>query len=338
MPSQLNFLLLGAARSGTSAVTEALNCFPAVFCAMEVIHAGENHKAIVFPQSFERRVPLRSAGYDRDSLAALLAAKRGRATLIGNKNPAYDRTLRRLARAMPGLKLVFIYRPRLELMSSWNRRAMDTGDRGWHPGQRGAFGVLSLLAYLRALQQVGQDCLIVPYKAFTADVEGVAARIVRHLGGDAHLADADRAKLGQLQSAADTLRDRRRALLQNEEELLAALEIDALDTLFARETPFLFSEIEGDVRRYRQSLSGRWGEAFIDALVGYDDPEAIRFFMKMPYQPAIRAMLVEETMRSARLRRTLLALPWTLKLRRLLLGQSELAPCERFLRQMRNAG
>lgn len=338
MPAGLHFLLLGAARSGTSAVTEALNCFPAVFCAMEVIHAGENHKAIVFPRSFERRVPLRPAGYDRDSLAALLAAKRGHATLIGNKNPAYDRTLRRIARAMPGLKLVFIYRPPLELMSSWNRRATDPADRGWHPGQRGAFGVLSLLAYLRGLQQVGQDCLIVPYKVFTADVEGVAARIVRHLGGEGDPEGADRGKLAQLQSAADVLRDRRREMLWNEEELLAALRIDALDALFGRETPFLFSEIKGDVQRYRQSLSGRWGEAFIDAVIGYDDPEAIRFLMKMLYQRAIREMFVEEAARSAGLRRTLLALPWTLKLRRLLLGQSELVPCERFLRQMQNVG
>ena len=198
--------------------------------------------------------------------------------------------------------------------------------------------MLSLLAYLRGLQQVGQDCLIVPYKVFTADVEGVAARIVRHLGGEGDPEGADRGKLAQLQSAADVLRDRRREMLWNEEELLAALRIDALDALFGRETPFLFSEIKGDVQRYRQSLSGRWGEAFIDAVIGYDDPEAIRFLMKMLYQRAIREMFVEEAARSAGLRRTLLALPWTLKLRRLLLGQSELVPCERFLRQMQNVG
>jgi len=336
MARKLEFLLMGAARSGTTAVTAAVNCHPLVFCGMEAVEASDCHTNISFPESFERKLS-RMSGAQYRSLKGLLDAKKETAFIIGNKQPRYDVALRDIVRSMPQLRLIFIYRNPMEFMNSWNKRAADAADSAWSPGQRGLFGIVSLFSYLRALQHIDRDCLVVPYRGFSEDIAGTTLQIVRYLGVKDGSLLASEPAIAQLQRAADSLRNRPREVLRNESEFLKAIAIQELETIFDRDRTFCFSEIHQRVHLYLQSIRGAWGQAFVEALVRYGDPEAILYFRKTLRQPCFAEMIAEEAALSKPLRRYLRALPRSLKLRRIFLGQNGLEPCERFMRQVEMA-
>jgi hypothetical protein len=335
VPNGLNFLLLGVARSGTTAVTEALNCAPGIFCGMEALPAADTCARVKFPESFEALVP-KLSGVHGSMLRRLLDEKRHTAYLIGNKDPQYYGTLRALTSASPYLKLIFIYRSPTGFLNSWNRRAADHAD-DWHPGQTGVFGVLCLLAYLRQLQRIQTDCVLVSYDAFSRAVADTVKDLAVHfLGqdpGEAH--DAER--LARLQSVADGLAGRRLVMLPNEAALLEALRIDELNGIMNASHLASFSCIRSAVRGYWRSIRGRWGEALLEAVAGYDKPAAIRYLLKMLRQPAIAELFAEEAAISPRVAAELRRLPRHLKLRRLLLRQCSDALCADYLARMRNA-
>ena len=172
---------MGVPRSGTTAVTHAINCHPLAFCGMEAFSIDDSHKEISFPQSFDHQLS-RITGERHQVLKRLLESKRATATVIGNKEPRYDLALKKIFRELPHVRLIFVYRNPSEFLDSWNRRAHDGADETWHRGQRGLFGVLSLFSYMRSLRQIDSDGLVLPYRAFSRDVAGTTTQIIRYLG------------------------------------------------------------------------------------------------------------------------------------------------------------
>jgi hypothetical protein len=335
MAHKLDFLLIGAARSGTTAFTQALNSHPDIFCAPELLGITDGHRRIAFPETFERQLSLIPQNMRAD-LAELLMRKRATATVIGSKNPIYNLVLHQLLKRQPDLKLVFMYRRPEEVLQSWNRRAADPDDSSWHRGQRGAFGVLALLSYMEVLLSVRAACLAVPYRAFANDVAGATALAARFLGckGDA---TPDVAELVRLQASATALRDRSHSLTSGEAELLNCARLTELNAIFDRHAPFAFIDVKHQIRKFCHSIRGQWGAAFVEAVIAYDDPNAIKYLLKMLHKPVIAAHLAKEAAASEKLQSYLRSLPRALKLRRLLLRQSDLAICEQYLRGMRGA-
>jgi hypothetical protein len=333
--SGLDFLLMGVARSGTTVVTDALNCVPRIFCAMEVLPETVSCKKVVFPQTFERILAdLSDAHHAR--LTKLLAQKRGLATIVGNKNPGYYLTAERLTTDCPDLKLIFIYRAPKAFLSSWNGRAGNPNDT-WHHGQRGVFGVLWLLAYLRVLTRIKTDCLIVSYDAFCKDIWQATEYLADYLGDGqyGHPLDADR--IAALQQTADSLLSRSRPVLPGEAALLDTLRLDSVDEILGQSHLVPFAKIRERVQGYRASIDGIWGEAMLRALVAYDDPASVRYLLKMLHKPVLAQMCAEEAGLSPMFRKGLASLPRLFKLRRLLLRQCPDAMCKTSLARMQSA-
>ena len=333
MTRKLNFLLMGAPRSGTTALAQAINCHPLAFCGVEAFSINDSHKNISFPRSFDNQLD-RIPGANHHLLKQHLETKRATALIIGNKEPRYGLVLPKLLQKSPNLRLIFVYRNPSEFVDSWNRRARDAADETWHQGQRGLFGVLSLFGYLRSLTQIDCNCLVVPYGAFSRDVAGTTTQITRWLGiGEERL--PDKAAIEQLQLIANVVSTRAREVLGNEAEFLHAVAIQELDAIFGSTRTFAFSDISRQVLDYVRSLHGRWGQRFVEALVGYEDPYAILYFRKLLRHPSVAAMFAEEAAFSPQLGAYLQALPRALKLRRIFLRQSAIEPCERFIRRVR---
>jgi hypothetical protein len=333
--SGLDFLLMGVARSGTTVVTDALNCVPRIFCAMEVLPETVVGSKVVFPQTFERILPDLSDAHQA-RLTKLLAEKRERATIIGNKNPGYYLTLEQLTADSPGLRLIFIYRAPGAFLSSWNRRA-DTPNDPWHRGQKGVFGVLWLLAYLRVLARIKTDCLIVSYDAFCKDIWQATEFLADYLGDGQYGQPLDADRIGSLQNAADSLLNRARPVLSGEAALLDTLRLEQLDELLGASHLMPFAKIRERVQAYRASIEGIWGEAILRALAAYDDPAAVRYLLKMLHKPVIAQMCAEEAALSPIFRKGLASLPRLFKLRRLLLRQCPDAMCETSLARIQAA-
>jgi hypothetical protein len=327
---------MGAPRSGTTAVTHAINCHPLAFCGVEAFSINDSHKNISFPRSFDRQLS-QIDGEKNQALKRLLEVKKATALVIGNKEPRYDLALTKILRELPHARLIYVYRNPWEFVNSWNRRALDEADDAWHRGQRGLFGVLSLFNYIRSLRQIVRDCLVLPYAAFSRDVAGTTTQIIRYVGIEEGFSPANGPAIQQLQFSANTLRNCPREVLHSEAEFLNAVATQELDAVFDREGTFLFSDIRGKVSDYICSLQGKWGQKFVEALVGYEDPHAIVYFRKLLHQPSIAAMFAEEAAFSPQLRDCLRALPRGLKLRRIFLRRNDLTPFERFMHRVQAA-
>ena len=323
---------MGVPRSGTTAITEAINCHPLVFCSMEVFLPTDCHRNISYPQSFQQRLSHKPGEHYR-AVKCLLDRKPG-ATVIGNKHPRYDLRLRKLAEISPDLKLIFIYRDPHQFVNSWNRRAADLTDDSWHPGQRGIFGFLSQLSYLDGLRQIDTDCLIVPYSAFSKDVAGTTDRMTSHLGISDRTSLAGQPSIAELQRAADSLRSHSREVRSNESDFFRAAALQELDLIFDRDAGFLFSEIKQKVDDYLHSIRGLWGQKFLEALVRYDDPFAIQYLRKMLHYRPIAELFAQEAALSPQLARYMRALPRGMKFRRMFLRRNDLTPFERFMHRV----
>jgi hypothetical protein len=333
MTKSLSFLLLGAARSGTTVLAEAINAHPQALCGMESFQATDDHSAISFPSSFVDRLEELS-GYQRDVLGELLTQKTGQTLLaIGNKQPEYDLRLAEILRETPGLRLLLIYRDPRHFMDSWNRRAKNAQDPEWHSGRGGLFGVLSLIIHMRALCRLPNECLAIPYGCFAADIAGTMPRVFAHLGVAEN--GARREDLHHLQRQADLLWAKSRPILQNETDFLDSIRLHELNTLMDRPAPFLFSQVRASLQGYLRSLETDFGGKFIAALCDYDDVAAIEHLRQMLKKGPVKEIFQAEAKHSPGLRKRLKAISAHRRLRRIFFGANEAQTSIDFLAAMK---
>jgi hypothetical protein len=333
MTKTLSFLVLGAARSGTTVLAEAINAHPEAICGMESFQAADDHSAISFPTSFVERLALLS-GYQRDVLGDLLKQKTGQTLLaVGNKQPEYDLGLAEILRENPSLRLLLIYRDPQHFMDSWNRRARNVQDPAWHGGRTGLFGVLSLIGYMRALCRLPNDCLVVPYGGFSADIAGTMPGVFAHLGVAEN--GARREELQNLQRQSDLLKAKARPVLPNESDFLESIRYHELNALMGRPAAFLFSRVRANVQSYLRSLEADFAGKFISALCDYDEVAAIEYLRQMLKKAPVKEMFQAEAKHSPVLRERLKAISRHRKLQRIFLGADEVQTSIDFLAEIK---
>jgi len=333
MIKTLSFLVLGAARSGTTVLAEAINVHPQAICGVESFHAVDDHSAISFPASFVERLAVLS-GYQRDFLSDLLKQKTGHTLLaVGNKQPNYDLRLAEILRESPSLRLLLIYRDPQHFMDSWNRRAKNAQDPAWHSGRTGLFGVLSLICYMRALCRMPNDCLVVSYGGFSADIVGTMPRVFAYLGVAEN--GAQREALQNLQRQADLLKGKARPILPNEADFLQSIRYHELNRIMDRQNVFLFSQVRTNVQAYLNSLEGDFGGKFISALCDYDAVAAIEYLRQMLKKGPVKQIFQAEAKHSPILRNRLRAISRHRKLQRIFLGADEIQTSIDFLAEIK---
>ncbi|NJM34899.1 MAG: sulfotransferase [Rhodomicrobium sp.] len=330
MNRPLNFLVLGVARSGTSALTQALNVNPRVICGMETFNAFEDHTNLSYPRSFQDRLNA-SEGYQKTFLRTVLGRAGATGPIaIGNKEPNYDLSLTRIVKALPDIRLLFIYRHPCAFFESWNIRARDRNDTQWPAGKRGLLGALSLMIYLRELSRLDTECLIIPYSYFSAEVAGSLSHVFRFLGVDT-IGDDGCVPLQSIQMQADRLSGKSRAVTQGETDFLNAIAFAELDKILSQDRCFNFSEIRSDIKAYLLQNTERFVRMFIKAICDYDDAEVISYFHNSLRHPAVAALFHDAAKQSADVGRWLDALPRRRKIYRLLFGSNDLGPYAKFI-------
>ncbi len=169
----------GCARSGTTALVEALNTHPEIAIGMErfihIFNAGIPDSSLFEPSRFFKFMPGDTFYNDIRAMSGNPSSEKfGRATYVGDKVPRLFRRFDKLFEVFPGAKILFLLRSPLSVAASWERRSKDTSDNFW---SRGRDAISCIQEYNESLQSViphlnSDRILIVPYERIFFDGYG----------------------------------------------------------------------------------------------------------------------------------------------------------------------
>ena len=228
MASQLDFIVFGPGRSGTTAFAHAFRCHPRVFCATEFFKLNADHSTFRLPADM-LRLQLSDRMHRRQSIEVLKEKLlRGDVDFYGNKMPNYYLQLDRLRQELPDLKLFYIYRSPPDFVSSWDRRADRENDK-WHEGRLGVFGAIEQVFCLKRLASSSFDVTMVSYESLFFDEPLLMAQVIDRLGANA-------TEFGQAQFEQQIFQKRktRPEVVKRDiyEEFFSELRFDLVDSYF----------------------------------------------------------------------------------------------------------
>jgi hypothetical protein len=178
----LDFVVFGVPRSGTDALTRALNLHPQIMCAIEYFPDAIAASTATVPEAFEDERYSYSPNCEKSRL--IYASKKGTATVFGNKDPRFSLFAEAFHASNPDCKMICIYRPKLGFWQSWDARANDQDDEHWERGQTGFFGLLELMCLLNNLSDVHGcgEVLLVNYDGLFFDDATALETAFNYLG------------------------------------------------------------------------------------------------------------------------------------------------------------
>jgi hypothetical protein len=181
---QIDFVVFGIPRSGTSVLVEAINTQPGIFCAHELglaLRDWPSRDAViadVLSRSPSGTDSFRGRG--REVLERKVAE--GDVAVLGDKLPEYYLSLDEVTRRQPGIRKLCIYRSPVEFTESWDRLGKAGTPNGWPAGRVGLFGLFDLLILLHVLEGAGDDTAIVSHRALFHTSGDAFPEIIRFLG------------------------------------------------------------------------------------------------------------------------------------------------------------
>ena len=251
----LDFIVFGVPRSGTSALARALNLHPDILCGVERFRYKTTPQSIKFPQSF--RDPIHFCSPERlRATNEYLRLKGDDVLFAGDKNPRYYCRLEKWKIITPPVKKIAIYRSPYHYLASWRRRAETR--RNWPSEQVGVFGIFELFALLRACLDHGEDTLLIPYDACFLDNPTTINAALEHIGVDP--ARFDRESFLRRLFAQTPHKRERPELTNGEVALLDAADVDAIDAILLGKDAFTIGARRDEIETYLASVSPRFGE------------------------------------------------------------------------------
>jgi len=183
---KLDFVVLGIARSGTTAVVRAINNDPECFCSNEYFreHFKLDYRTVVSPDAFfDSSYASRDEKNARNIQATLREKLRaGNLIAIGDKQPRYFLHMARLHAELPALRSIHIHRPPAEMADSWDRRARNEKDT-WPAGRVGYYGILEWLISLARLAELHTNSRLIDYRAMFFHDPQVYIRTMEFISG-----------------------------------------------------------------------------------------------------------------------------------------------------------
>lgn len=251
----LDFVIFGVPRSGTTALTHYISAVDGIHCSSELFGIRRDHARLVAPKCFFDKA---SKGMTASVQRTLDAIDGGGVRIYGNKTPRYFFNLKPL---MAGIgtpagsgRALLSYRNLRDVARSYASRAARPND-DWPQERTGVYAALDMIVLLKALVEVdGTRILVVPHDALLADWQSVTSKCATFLTHDPHpVIDADAA------GSAEVLhqRDRSRPYAEPsraDQRALARLDIDAIEECFGREEPFLLAEVQDTLRQLAARL------------------------------------------------------------------------------------
>lgn len=282
MPDQrtLDFVVLGIARSGTTALAQAINLDPRCFCAHEYFQQRRiDFSKIYVPDAF----------YDAEN-ASNNDAKLNRAVsdikrkiaisselVYGNKEPIHFLIMERLHREIPNLKSLYIYRPGHQIADSWDRRARNEKDR-WLPGRSGYFALLEWLIGVSRLADTVQPIRIIDYDSFFFDDPKLYEKLIEYIQGSAPPdAVIERFKRDLFRGATPPDAPSRMGRFDSFLKSIGGGELDLLMRAHSFSVP---ADIRSNLKRF---VAGRWDHVFahvIDGVANRGTPAERAFALK----------------------------------------------------------
>lgn len=267
MPDQrkLDFMVFGIARSGTTALAQAINLDPRCFCAHEYFQ----QRLIDFSKIF---VP--EAFYDEDN-ASNNAIKLNRAVaeikrkiaistdlVYGNKEPIHFLIMERLHRQIPDLKSLYIYRPGHNVADSWDRRARNEKDR-WLPGRSGHFALLEWLIGVSRLADTSRAIRMIDYDSFFFDDPTLYSKLIEYIQGSPPAAPVvERFKRDLFRGATPPDSPARAGRFDDFLKSIGGGELDRLMRSRSFSTP---ADMRSELKSF---IAGRWDHVFAHVIDG----------------------------------------------------------------------
>jgi hypothetical protein len=189
--STLDFLVWGVPRSGTTALRQAINLHPNLFCAHEWQLGLRKWSELNVPRTIMLGDHPNGQAVTRDRDRAELGAKleTGGVRRYGDKTPTYYVQLHDFPSRLQHLA---IYRSPAGFIPSWDRRAADVSDQ-WHAGQDGLLALVEWMLFLDAIAEAPRNVVVVSHGALFRHNSGLYQLALQTLLGETAPAEAVRA-------------------------------------------------------------------------------------------------------------------------------------------------
>ena len=288
---KLDFIIAGAARTGTTASMNYLSAIDTVHCGQELFRYWDDHSILMPPGCFRDickpgdAVPHGTTQLAIDRSLRELDEKAGRVCFFGNKTPLYSFRLEGLQREIFPGKCIMTWRDSEGTAMSCIRRALDQNDR-FGAGRRGISAMADTLASAFALNRMeSHDVMIVPNRAVVANWESAVSMTASFfMGIEPVLFDHKRIGVIEERRIKTTLLKERRSRtsIASTADLTAIDLIDriGLDKILNQDTPFLLSEVRGDLRKALSSAAKDPVMELVKLAEDEGDPLVIREILK----------------------------------------------------------
>lgn len=279
----LNFIVFGTARSGTTAVASLLNATEEIFCGIEIIEPRADHSKLRMPVGLRRRISRELSSNTRmrrlltDLQERINSDRAERFISFGNKHPRYYDRLQGVLDEIGSRKALMCYRDLVPTAQSYDMRAQAGS---WDPGRQGVFAIGDMLLQLKALAATPDaDILVVPNTATFNDWRSVIQSCAEHVLGTSATIDEDRAARVHDRGAQRKILERP-VLRDAELEAITTLQEAGLDAVFGKSLPFLLASERTGFERLISALPTDHVGFIEDIVRKNPDPRVTEFFSK----------------------------------------------------------
>lgn len=176
-----SFIIFGVPRSGTSALAQAVNFEPSVFCAHErnlALAQWTFHEDMVAAAMGPPDIRGKANQQSRNTLIAKLPVPH-----LGDKMPEYFLRLPEIRQMHPSTRMLYIHRPASEFTASWDRLAGRNDSVDWPAGRMGLFGIFDQLIAQCVISDPAFDVVVVSHGALFLDHHYLIKSVASYLAG-----------------------------------------------------------------------------------------------------------------------------------------------------------
>lgn len=239
--NNLNFIVFGVARSGTTALTSTFNLHPEIFCGVECFHPALDHSELSIPDDFTN---FNVVGERKAEKNKELMGNKNKSVIYGNKFPRYYLHLDNVVNKTSGAIPIGIHRESLGFLPSWNDRA-EVGT-GWHKGRGGVAGIIEQFVFLSSILESRSDCKIFSYNELFFDNLEMIEKLYASVKVSATNDVIEKYKASTFQN--DAVMNKVRVYKDIEKYAIELLEVNEIDTLFRKNSGEWFSSYSSDIR------------------------------------------------------------------------------------------
>lgn len=268
---ELDFIVLGVARSGTTAFSRFLNSIAGVTCGLEYFSFDFDHNKIRSPEFFVGD-EYKKNPFGRDIVANSLKQNENLPTLYGNKIPNYFYRVDTLMESVRGNRVFYCYRDVAECVKSASTRAKNPNDP-WERSRTGLFCILDFVWCLKKVVASRSSIFVVPNLHMRTNPEKLLEEVKDILGINANR-KIDLNAVDQLKKNSTRVGKAPSSTVfsYSELSLLSSVPYLAINEILNRNRLYNFDEVRGEIHNVMNNSFSNFLDLFEAEL---DSPELI---------------------------------------------------------------